>query len=133
MERFGILAVRGSTTRNSLRLIKSLLGAVRNGRSCGITPDGPRGPAFTVQPGVILLSRHTGLPIYPVGVAVARGWVFGSWDAFILPKPFSRIAISIGNPLRPDEFTGRNYDRSCERLRRKIVEQTAYAGRAITA
>lgn len=127
MERFGLLAVRGSTTRGRLRLIRGLLGAIEGGRSCAITPDGPRGPCYRVQPGFILLARRTGLPVYPLGVGVGRGWELPSWDAFVIPQPLSRICVVAGEPLSPEHLANAPVRESCSELRRRLMEATERA------
>ena len=63
---FGVKSVRGSTTRGWFGGIKGLLKAARLGGNLAITPDGPKGPARTAQPGIIQIARKTGLPIVPV-------------------------------------------------------------------
>ncbi len=104
MERFGFRSVRGSTSRGSISLVKGLVSRAREGYSLAITPDGPRGPRFSVQPGVALLARRAGLLVRPVGVAAERAVVFNSWDRFVMPGPFSRVAFVVGEPLRVSEF-----------------------------
>ena len=64
-----------------------------------ITPDGPRGPRYVVQDGVIALARLTGMPIMPLTFGSSRKKIFGSWDAFNLPYPFSRGAFMWGEPI----------------------------------
>ena len=63
------------------------------------TPDGPRGPAGEVQPGVILAAAATGFPIQPVAVAVTRGKRLRSWDRFLVPLPLSTVHFVYGEPL----------------------------------
>ena len=127
MERFGLLAVRGSTTRGRLRLIRGLLQAIDSGRSCAITPDGPRGPCYSVQPGFILLARRTGLPVYPLGVAVDRRWELDSWDSFVIPKPFAHITVALGEPLSADKISRAAVRDSCEEMRGRLMDATEMA------
>lgn len=101
MKKYGYRAVRGSTTRGSLKLLKGLLSEIKGGRNCAITPDGPRGPCYSVQPGFVLLSDKSGLPVCPIGIAVDRAWVFSSWDRFAVPKPFATVVINFGNDFIP--------------------------------
>jgi hypothetical protein len=105
MDRFGLASVRGSTTRGSLKLIRGMLAAIKERWSPAITPDGPRGPRYSVQAGVALLARRSRLPVHPVGVAAKSNWVLPSWDAFVIPKPWTRVAIVVGPALEiaPDE------------------------------
>jgi hypothetical protein len=127
MERFGILAVRGSTTRGRLRLIRGLLGAVEGGRSCAITPDGPRGPCYHVHAGFVLIARRTGLPVYPLGLAVDRRWELPSWDSFVIPQPLARICVVAGEPLSPERLDETPVRESCRELRRRMMQATKRA------
>lgn len=101
---FGV--VRGSTTRGGMRAAKAMVDKARQGFPLGITPDGPRGPRFVVQPGSIFLSQKTGLPIIPVVVGLSRYWELPSWDRFRVPKPFSRALLMYGDPIHvPPKLT----------------------------
>lgn len=98
IERFGKIAVRGSTTRGGAQAFLEL--AQRHAElPWGITPDGPRGPRGRVHPGIIRLASVSGRPITPLGCAVSRGKHFASWDRFVLPVPFARIVAWFGEPL----------------------------------
>jgi lysophospholipid acyltransferase (LPLAT)-like uncharacterized protein len=99
MERFGFSSVRGSSTRGGAGALRRMPRLVRDGRDLAITPDGPRGPACRVQPGVILTARLSGRPVLPVTFASDRFHSFGSWDRFQVPKPFSRGVFVWGEPL----------------------------------
>ena len=63
------------------------------------TSDGPTGPLHVFKIGDILLSQFTQAPLLPLSYAASRAWYLKSWDRFIIPKPFSRIVITIGEPL----------------------------------
>jgi lysophospholipid acyltransferase (LPLAT)-like uncharacterized protein len=71
----------------------------RRGYSCGLIADGSRGPARVAQNGPLYLARITGAPIVPLAVAVSRQKTFQTWDRFVLPLPFSRLALLVGEPL----------------------------------
>jgi lysophospholipid acyltransferase (LPLAT)-like uncharacterized protein len=129
MERFGLDSVRGSTTHGAARLLRDMLERVREGWSPVLTPDGPRGPRFSVQPGFTLLARRSGLPVYPIGLAEEKAWVLSSWDAFVVPRPFSRIAIRMGEPLRAADYD--EVPAFCEALRAALFEATDDAARAL--
>ena len=63
------------------------------------TPDGPRGPRYQVQPGLVLVAKRTGAPILPMTFGAQWKRVLTSWDAFLLPLPFSRIVVVYGEPI----------------------------------
>ena len=132
MERYGYLAVRGSTTRGSRRMLRDLLAAVRAGWNCAITPDGPRGPKFSVQPGIIMLARRTGMPVYPVGVAAEKAWVMNSWDEFVIPKPRTKVAVVVGEPLSVDELRAGETKALCKALGERIHRATDRARRSLS-
>ena len=82
----GFNLVRGSTTRNYVAAVRDMLKFGKSGH-LAITPDGPRGPRRQVQPGLVYLAAHTGLPIIPIGLGYRRAWRLNSWDRFALPWP----------------------------------------------
>jgi hypothetical protein len=127
VKRYGYLPVRGSTTRGSRKLLRGLLAAMNEGWSCAITPEGPRGPKFSVQPGFIMLARRSGVPVYPVGLAVEHAWVLRSWDAFVVPKPYSRIAVVLGDPISADLLAERSTGQLCAALKEAIERATEKA------
>jgi hypothetical protein len=109
---FGFGAVRGSSSRRSRAALMGLLRAVRNGRDVGITPDGPRGPRYVVQPGVIKLAQATGVPIVPLSMSCGWCWRLNTWDHFRIPLPFGRIHITVHEVLDvPREIDDAGFDR----------------------
>jgi lysophospholipid acyltransferase (LPLAT)-like uncharacterized protein len=70
--RFGIDAVRGSSTRGATAGLRELIRVAQNGSSLAITPDGPKGPARIVKPGVVFVARASGLPILPAACALKK-------------------------------------------------------------
>lgn len=106
LEQFGVLPVRGSSSRRGARALMELTTALKDGYNVAITPDGPRGPCYQVQPGVVTLAQLTGLAIVPISFHAHWKITFKSWDRFQLPLPFSRCDIIIGEPMRfPREAT----------------------------
>jgi len=98
VERLGFHTVRGSTTRGGERAIFTMA-ALREGAPLGVAPDGPRGPARCVQPGVIYLAQRSRLPIVPLASSCNPAWRARSWDRFTVPYPFSRCAVGYGEPM----------------------------------
>ncbi len=102
VRRFGVDAVRGSTSKDGG---KALLEAVRSVRWNGtpprwaVTPDGPRGPRYVLQAGAAWLASRTGLPVVPLGIAAERAWYLKTWDRYCIPKPFSRVHLVFGAPM----------------------------------
>lgn len=101
VEKVGGVVIRGSSTNTGARALRDFYETiVKQQVSPALTPDGPRGPRHEFKPGAILLAQITGKPILPVAVAASSKYTFGTWDAFELPLPFSRIAICYGEPVK---------------------------------
>ena len=100
-------------------------------RDLAITPDGPRGPRYVVQNGVIFLAQKTGRPIIPAGIGLDRYWQMPSWDEFRVPKPFSRATIFVGEPIRvPGEVSKDALRLYRDKLENELLELTARAEKA---
>lgn len=117
MELFAVRPVRGSTSRRGPQALRELTTAAEQGCDLAITPDGPRGPCYLVQDGILSLAQLTGLPIVPVSYELGWKWRLRSWDQFQVPLPFARCVVTLGEPLRvPREAT----DDEREALRRQL-------------
>lgn len=96
VRRLGGYVIRGSSSHTGALALKDYFQAlVREKVSPIITPDGPRGPAFVFKSGAVVLSQMSGRPMLPIAYAASRAKLV-QWDRFVLPLPFSRIAIGIG-------------------------------------
>jgi lysophospholipid acyltransferase (LPLAT)-like uncharacterized protein len=121
--------VRGSTTRGGLRALSKMIKRMSvSSKPAGIIPDGPQGPRFKVQPGVIMLAKKTGYPIVPVSYSAKRIKIFGSWDRFILPFPFSECRIIYGDPIYVPEDASADDVSDCRlRLEQELCRITSSA------
>ena len=99
IERFGYGTARGSTTRGGRRAILQLVRDMAAGKPAGFTIDGPRGPAGVAQPGAVWLARATGNPVLPFHLEASAHWQVRSWDRTQIPKPFSTVALVVGEPF----------------------------------
>lgn len=99
LARLGFLPVRGSTSRSGSQALKELIRLARD-RSLALTPDGPQGPAGSVQPGILQLALLAHIPIIPVVASANRMWQLRSWDRFRLPHPFAKLTASYGPEIR---------------------------------
>jgi lysophospholipid acyltransferase (LPLAT)-like uncharacterized protein len=99
VNRWGYIAVRGSSSRGGMQALRELLRHLRAGRSLAITPDGPRGPRERLKLGPLLAAQRADAPVIPVGSAANRAWFFGGWDRFLIPKPFARLQVVYGEPV----------------------------------
>lgn len=115
---FGIGAVRGSARRRGATALRELVETVRGGHDIFITPDGSRGPRYRLKAGLVSLAQLTGALVVPVGVEFSRCWRLRSWDGFMIPKPFARVTLRIGELFRvPETATDAAFEaerRRCE-------------------
>ena len=102
IHRFGYEVIRGSSSRLGASAILQLTGELASGRDVVITPDGPRGPAYELGPGIVFLAQKSGASVLPMNLEYSRFWRLGSWDRFIIPRPFSKVRVLISQPLRVD-------------------------------
>jgi lysophospholipid acyltransferase (LPLAT)-like uncharacterized protein len=100
LSKFNLICVRGSSSRRGKEALRELTRLVEEGYDAGITPDGPRGPKYRVQDGVIRLAQLTGARIIPVSYRLSWQITLKSWDAFMIPLPFGRATLRLGAPLK---------------------------------
>lgn len=103
--RLGHRVVRGSSKKRGVdkggkEAKDEMIEVLRSGIPGAVTVDGPSGPAHEVKPGIVEMARLSGIPVVPYLAIPARYWSLRSWDAFRVPKPFSRIDIHYGAPQR---------------------------------
>lgn len=123
LTRWGFVVARGSSSRGGGAGLRTMIRYGRKGRSLAFTPDGPRGPRHRMKPGPLIAAQHTGLPLIPVSAAVDRAWELRSWDRFLVPKPFARIRIRVGDPVHVPAHA----DRRELRARAREVEESLNA------
>jgi len=125
---FGLETVRGSSTRGGIAGIKGLVRALREGYDVAIAPDGPRGPRFKVQPGVIQLAKLSGRPLLPVTFSATPRKVLQTWDRFVIPLPFSRGIFVWGEPIWVDHAAGEEeMEQKTLLLEKRLLEITELA------
>src|SRR5581483_9713946 len=99
IERFGYGTARGSSSRGAIKALHQLKREMAEGKPAGFTVDGPRGPARVAQAGAVWLAKATGNPVVPFHLEASRAWTANSWDKTQIPKPFSTVAIAMGEPF----------------------------------
>lgn len=128
LERFGYSVIRGSSSRQGARALREMLAALRAGRRVVVTPDGPRGPRHSTNPGLAWMSRATGFPILPIGIVADRAWHLDSWDAFTIAKPFARLTVVYGEPVTvPRKGGDEGLEEATAELRRRLIEAETHA------
>ncbi|WP_411825659.1 lysophospholipid acyltransferase family protein [Luteolibacter sp. AS25] len=127
MKVFGLGAIRGSSSRRAVSALIGMKKALREGFDVCVTPDGPKGPKYTVQPGVIKIAQATGTDIIPIHIRYSSAWRLNTWDDFVIPKPFSSVSVTFAPPFKVPkgisevEFEERRIDLE-ERLRKATTE-----------
>ena len=122
IERFGYGTARGSSSRGGLKAMHKLVRDMRAGRPAGFTLDGPRGPARVAQPGAVWLAAQTGNPLLPFHLEASSYWSVRSWDRTQIPKPFSTVALVVGEPI---EVPKQTKDDALESARVDLEERLA--------
>jgi lysophospholipid acyltransferase (LPLAT)-like uncharacterized protein len=101
-ELYGAHVVRGSGSYTGVRALRGVHQAIAKDEiSPAITPDGPRGPRFKLKPGAIFAAQISRKAVVPVAYAARPAWMLRTWDKFIIPPPFARIVIAVGEPYYP--------------------------------
>lgn len=114
---FGMKSVRGSSSRRGSQALLELVKLIRSGRDIAITPDGPRGPRYSLGPGIILLAQTTGTRIVPAHASFSRCVRMKTWDGFIIPLPFSKVSVTIDEALAiPAELTAEEFETKRQNL-----------------
>ena len=90
----GYNSVRGSSSRGGAAGLLALQDVVARGEPVVFTADGPRGPIYQTKIGPVKLAQMTREPIGSFYLLPEHAWTLNSWDRFLIPKPFSRIAVS---------------------------------------
>ena len=100
IEKLGFVAVRGSSSRGGSKALLGLKSQLEQGNLVAFTIDGPRGPKYVAKPGPVLLSRASALPMAAFYVALSDAWVLNTWDALMIPKPFSKALVRFSAKMR---------------------------------
>lgn len=120
MHHFGCETIRGSTSRGGASAAMNAVKGLQAGENLSITPDGPRGPAMKVQPGLITVAELAGAPVVPVSFSSTRNRRMNSWDRFMVALPFGSVHYRVGAPL---------INPTAEALEAVMVENTAQVDR----
>ncbi len=118
----GYRVTRGSSTRGAVGGLIALIKAVKEGYTVVLAVDGPQGPRGVCKPGIIRLVQKTGVPLFPVGVATTRRFVFKkTWNQVYLPLPFSRQVIFVDKPISfPKKAGPEEMNRYCRQVEESL-------------
>ena len=129
-ESLGYRTVRGSTSRGAARALIELAREVEDGHDLAITPDGPRGPAKSVAPGVAVVANRSAAPVIGAAVFAPSAWRLKSWDRFLIPRPFARVSIAYSDSALIDAGDSREAALEADRVGAMMREAEARAREA---
>lgn len=99
MRYFGLKLIRGSTDKDSSHVVRQAIRVLKSGQHVAITPDGPRGPRMCINGNIAAIAAMTDATVIPVTFSASNARTLGTWDRFILPKPFGKGVIIYGDPI----------------------------------
>ncbi|MFT7485166.1 MAG: lysophospholipid acyltransferase (LPLAT)-like uncharacterized protein [Candidatus Paceibacteria bacterium] len=132
LKSFQYRVIRGSSSKGGARALRAMLAALRNGDVLVITPDGPRGPRHSMNPGLAWMAKATGYGVVPCGFAADKAWSANSWDQLTVPKPGARVVFAYGEPV----YVGRKADeaeqaRATDLIQERMLQAEAQAAEAL--
>jgi len=130
VQRLGYVTRRGSPKEGGREGFLAMLHDLRAGSIVAIFPDGPTGPRHSVRDGVVHLARLSGAPVVPISFSSNPSWRAGSWDRFMIMKPFSRGVLLFGEPFVIERHSDRaQLERQRDLIREKLLEVEREADR----
>ena len=128
IQRLGYVPIRGSSSRGGQRGLLEMDRFVKNGGGVAFTIDGPRGPRFVAKRGPVLLARITGAAITAFYVAMEKAWVINTWDAMMIPRPFSRAFVRVARKIFvPPDASDEQLSAAHSEMQAALDRVTAYA------
>lgn len=99
MRYFKLGTIHGSTTRGGAKVLIQGLKSLSEGYDIGITPDGPKGPRYTISDGIIIMAQKRGAKVIVFHCLPSHYWQLSSWDRFVIPKPFGTLDFYASEPI----------------------------------
>jgi lysophospholipid acyltransferase (LPLAT)-like uncharacterized protein len=96
---WGAEVIRGSAQETGALVLRDAVAMMKRGVSIVTMSDGPLGPKHQIKTGTVLVARMGDAPMVPIACAANRAWTTNTWDSFMIPKPFARIVIAVGEPI----------------------------------
>ncbi len=114
--------IEGSTNRNSMEAVRSIIKAISNRGKVVITPDGPRGPVYKVNSSITKIAYKYNKSLIPISCMASDYFELKSWDKMIMPKLFGNINVIFGSAV---ELTGnqRQDDQQLEFVMNNLNDQ----------
>ncbi|MCK9162603.1 MAG: lysophospholipid acyltransferase family protein [Arcobacteraceae bacterium] len=121
VEYLGIGSIRGSSSSGGVRALLAAIKELKSGIDVAITPDGPRGPRYSVADGIVAIAQKSGAKIVIFNTNSTKFWRFNSWDKFVIPKPFGQIDFFVSDPL---DISGLELEEAKELIKEKMMIHT---------
>ncbi len=96
---WGAEVIRGSAQDTGALVLRDAMQLMKRGVSVVTVSDGPLGPPFEVKTGTVIMARIAGAPMVPIVCAASSAWTMKTWDHFMIPKPFARVVVAVGEPI----------------------------------
>jgi len=96
---WGAEVIRGSAQETGALVLRDAVALMKRGVSIVTMSDGPLGPKHQIKTGTVLVARMGGAPLVPIICAASRAWTMSTWDSFMIPKPFARVVLAVGEPI----------------------------------
>ncbi|MEA3554264.1 MAG: lysophospholipid acyltransferase family protein [Campylobacterota bacterium] len=125
VDHLGVGALSGSSTRGGVKALLGAIKALKSNIDVAITPDGPKGPIYSIADGIVVIAQKTKSKILPFSSIPKSYWQLKSWDKFIVPKPFSQIDFYVGVPFSIEDLDMEDakkviYDKMMENQLKKV-------------
>lgn len=132
IERLGFRTIRGSSTRGGARALLAIVRTLEEGSDVALTPDGPKGPRLRVQPGCVLAAMKSRAAIVPIAFECSRAKRLASWDRFVVPWAFARVAVLAGDPIEvPEGLDGDGVAAWCAKIEAALDDVTRRAASSL--
>ena len=117
--------MRGSSKKKGANALLGATRALQDGFNVCFTPDGPRGPKYSMSKGPVYLASVHQTKIIPISINASRYWAVKSWDNFQIPKPFSTLTLVIGKPIEvPPDLSADELEVWQEKVKNALMEIT---------
>ena len=136
-KKLGHQVVRGSSKKNGVHkngkeAKEMMIETLKKGYPGAVTVDGPKGPRLIVKPGIIDMAKESSSTIVPYTVTPKTYWQFKSWDLFRLPKPFSEILVTYGQPVFVDNDKS-TFESDRLKLENSLINEKDSAEKKVTS
>jgi lysophospholipid acyltransferase (LPLAT)-like uncharacterized protein len=119
----GLRPVRGSSSRSGKEALAAMVRNLVQNQAALHIVDGPRGPKGEIKAGLIRLAQLSRADLLPIYISVDRAWVTGSWDRFLIPKPFSQVLVRFGDPIEvPEQMDPETFESLRLDVEKKMIE-----------